>query len=312
MTTSGSIDFLVNRDQIIFGALRKCGVLGTGDRGSSTEEVADAAEALNIMIKAWQADGLQLWTRERAVLFLSKTKSAYTFPTDHACKESDYVKTEIRVAGSASDTTIEVDSTTGMVASDNIGIELDDGTIHWTTVSSVTDSDTVVIASGLASAASVDNHVYAYTTKLNMPLTVSDLYVRDQSDIDIPIIPMSRNEYAELSSKTENGQVIQAYYDRQRDTGVLYVWPMTDTVKSTVRFTSQRQIEDFDSNNDTPDFPNYWQQALVWGLAAEIAPEHGVDNPTWNMFIQKAAVEKANALSYDNEDTSVFFELEER
>jgi len=68
--------------------------------------------------------------------------------------------TAIKVAASSGATSIDVDSTTGMVATYQIGIELDNSEYHWTTISSVTDSDTVVISTGLPSPAAVDREVH--------------------------------------------------------------------------------------------------------------------------------------------------------
>ena len=71
----------------------------------------------------------------------------------------DRVDTEIRVAASSTDTTIECDDTTGMSAGDICGIELDSGNWHWTTVASVTDGNTFVIDDGLTDDAAVDNDI---------------------------------------------------------------------------------------------------------------------------------------------------------
>lgn len=72
------------------------------------------------------------------------------------------IDTAMRVAAVATDTTLEVDSTTGILADDIIGILLDDGTIHWTDVDSITDGDTLVISSGIPAgdSAAIANAVY--------------------------------------------------------------------------------------------------------------------------------------------------------
>jgi len=56
------------------------------------------------------------------------------------------VETTIWVQASVNDKTIEVVATAGMVAGDVVGIILDDGTTHWTSVPSLNDADTVVIS----------------------------------------------------------------------------------------------------------------------------------------------------------------------
>lgn len=60
MATSGTTDFSSSRDTIIKGALRKVGALAQGQT-PSTNDVNDAAEALNNLVKAWMADGMPLW-----------------------------------------------------------------------------------------------------------------------------------------------------------------------------------------------------------------------------------------------------------
>ena len=58
------------------------------------------------------------------------------------------------------ETTIVVGSTTGMSVGDRVGIMQDSGIIHWSTISSVTNATTFVIANGLASIAAATNKVF--------------------------------------------------------------------------------------------------------------------------------------------------------
>ena len=60
MPTSGSYNWTLNRDQVITGALRKLAVLPSGGT-PSTNQLNDATEALNALVKAFQADGMPLW-----------------------------------------------------------------------------------------------------------------------------------------------------------------------------------------------------------------------------------------------------------
>ena len=55
MTTSGTSDFNRTTIQIIKSALRKIGVLGEGETPSAEQEQT-AREALNLLVKQWQAD----------------------------------------------------------------------------------------------------------------------------------------------------------------------------------------------------------------------------------------------------------------
>ena len=75
------------------------------------------------------------------------------------------VNTQFRVGGSATDTTLEVDSTTGMAGDDIVGIVLDSGAIDWTTIASVTDGDTMVLTAGLSGDCAINNNIYTYRWK---------------------------------------------------------------------------------------------------------------------------------------------------
>lgn len=73
MTTTYSI----TRDAIISAALRKLQVLELGATPDANT-VTNAAQLLNIMIKAWQSNGIKLWTIDEYVLPLVASQKKYT------------------------------------------------------------------------------------------------------------------------------------------------------------------------------------------------------------------------------------------
>lgn len=305
MATSGSVDFTLNRDEIVKSSLRLLGLLDPGETPDESE-ISNGTEALNIMVKAWQADGLQLWAQKRATILLEKSKATYSLSStgDHAT--ASYTTTQMRVAGVATDTTLEVDSTTGMTALDNIGVILDDNTTHWTTIASVTDSDTLELTSGLASAAAINNNVYWYTTKINRPLRITEIFRRD-SNSDTSLIMVSREEYMLLGNKTTAGTPNQAYYDPQLNAGTLYLFPVPDNGDVTMEIVYHRPFEDFDAVTDTPDFPQEWLEALKYGLAARLAPEYGIPLPAQQLLGIQLGKIKERVMGWDIENASVYF-----
>jgi len=76
MSTSGSTDFSVTRDDIIKRALRLLGVLAQGET-PTTDQVTEAASALNGLVKAWQADGMPLWAIKSYNVPLTATVASY-------------------------------------------------------------------------------------------------------------------------------------------------------------------------------------------------------------------------------------------
>ena len=301
MATSGSSDFTVNRDQILESAYRIINVISAGDSLTS-DQVTEGSRQLNMMCKTWQSEGLNLWVAQEATMWMVKDQVSYNLPGANAT--SSFTQTAIKVAASDTDTTIDVDSTSGMTAGDFIGLTMDDATIHWSTIASVTDSDTVVIDDAIDDDAAVDNKVFFYTTKIGRPLRVISARRRETGDIDIPIRMVSRREYNEQSDKTNSASVVEAWYDRQLTTGVLYVWKPTDTESTQLKLTLQRKIEDFDTSTDNADYPSEWEEALVWNLAVKLGIRNGVSDKIMAQVRAEAMQTKGSAKDFDREDAS--------
>lgn len=307
MATSGSYDFSVNCQEIIKGAMRLIGAIASGETPAAAE-ISDGREALNMLVKSWVAEGIGLWLNQEVILFLEKSENSYTLgPTGDHCTASS-VKTEIKTAASSGDGTIDVDSITGISDGDFIGIELDDGTLQWTTINGAPAGDTITLTANLTDDVAVDNHVYTYTSKIPRPLEVIEARRVYADDIQVPLEIVSRDEYMALSDKTSTGAPIQAYYDPQLTNGVLYVWQACNDVQERIRMTVKRPVEDFDANTNDADFPQEWLRALKFNLAIEIAPEYGKE-PS-NTVIVKAEETKDAVGGFDRESTSVFFQPE--
>lgn len=60
MATSGSTDWTLTRDQAITASLRKLAVLPSGGTPTASQ-ISDATDALQAIVKAFQADGMPLW-----------------------------------------------------------------------------------------------------------------------------------------------------------------------------------------------------------------------------------------------------------
>ena len=318
MATSNSYDWVRTRDQIINAAYRAISVVDPTEPADASL-IETGAEALNIIAKAHMGNGLNLWRREEATLFLVEGKQTYDLgPTgDHCTGEINAVRastagiTEMRVAGVATDVTLEVDSTTGMAASDIIGIVQDDDTIHWTTISSVTDSDTVVIASGLTAASAIDQRVYHYTSKIQRPLRLLTVNRRTKDGIDTPISKIAEEEYQYLPQKGSQGKVNEFYYDPRRDTnGLLHLWVTADTVDDTVHFSYHRPVQDLDAAADNLDYPVEWYRFLKFALAYDLSFDNGV--PLQERLLLEKTRDKAEGdiEAWDTEDGSVYFGID--
>ena len=75
MTTSST--YSITRDQVIVAALRKLQVVELGATPDSAT-INNAAQALNVMIKAWMTQGIKLWTVQQYTLPLVAGQTSYT------------------------------------------------------------------------------------------------------------------------------------------------------------------------------------------------------------------------------------------
>ncbi|KKN77955.1 hypothetical protein LCGC14_0355200 [marine sediment metagenome] len=310
MATSGSVDFTRTRDQIIRGALRLCEAIAAGETPSS-EETVEASEALNLMAKAWQADGIHLWAQDEGVLFLEKGTAKYSLGPSGDEASTAYVTTTTTADIAASGTSLALTSITGISASDNIGIVQDDGTFHWDTVSGTPSSLTVTLTTGMTSAAASGNRIFTFTSLIMRPIRILDARLKVNNGNEIPFVDMlTRDEYFDLPNKTNQGKPVQAYYDPQLTNGEFHIWNAADDINDVVLFTFMRPIEDFDAAANNPDFPQEWENALKWNLAVEIAPEYGVpmDKRAWLRGM--ADEKKQTALAFDHEPESIYFQPE--
>lgn len=310
MTTSGSINYSLNRNEIINEAFDQIGVRATGQT-MSADDISAANTTLNLMIKSWGATGPRLWTTQEATLFLEGDEYKYQLggtSSNHCTNSYDY--TELAADHAIAAVSLTVDSTAGMTAGDYIGITISDGSVDWTTISSVDSATTLTIAAGLSAAADDEAIVWFYTTKIDRPLRIIQLWRRDTSDIDTPMIQVGRQEYDNQPNKTIGAIPVQWYYDPQLSAGYLYLWPTPTADDETIRvvFKYQRVIEDFDAATDDPDIPQEWGEAIIYGLAARLARKYGCSRDIINDMTGLAAGSKQAMEDFDQETTSIFMQ----
>lgn len=280
MPSSGSVDFSVSRNDIITAALQEIGVYRTGQTVSA-DDVTLAALRLNMIVKQWQgaadfAPGLKEWSRKRGYIFLQTSQSEYDLGPSGDNATSSYTRTTISTAEASGQTILSVTSTTGMTAADIIGIVLDSGAIHWTTIVSTGAGPTVTITTQIPSAAAAGNYVYWYTTKMRQPLKILTAVLRDENTNDSPLYPMTLEEYESLPSKTSDSDPSRYYYEFQLTNGMMYLDVEPNDVTKVIRIVFLSAIEDFDASSDTPDYPQVWYMPLMLQLGKILAPVFGV------------------------------------
>lgn len=236
MSTSGSTNFSVSRDDIIKRSLRLLGVLAQGEEPTA-DQVTEAAYALNSYVKALQVEGMPLWAIKTSPITLTDGDATY-----------------------------------------RIGL--------------------------------------SQTVNIPKPLKVIQAYNRDSnSDVDIPMRIITKQEYNMLGNKTSAGNPIQIYYDPQSTYGDLYVFPVPTTVEAannTIYIVYQRPFEDFDTSTDEPDFPQEHYDLISYGLACRLAPEYGLSPTDRKTLWQEMTMIKQETLNFGLEEGSLYFGVERR
>lgn len=128
----------------------------------------------------------------------------------------------------------------------------------------------------LALVASTASYLFgaggAFTT---VPFEMTDSIRIYRGGSNVPMTRMTRQDYYALPNPDNTGFPTQWFYDRQRDSGTLYVWPSPDTTAGTLKFTYRRRIMDLDAGTDNFDLPPEWEDAIAYNLAMRLIPVYG-------------------------------------
>lgn len=311
MTTSGTYVFNQNRDQIIRAAYRKVGAIAAGEIPSA-QLIQDGADQLNSMVKYWMASGIHIWTETEAILYTQMGQSVYVLGTnspDHSA--TIYTTTSLTSNIPQGTTIIQVASNYQITNGVNIGVILNTGQVFWTTVASFSGLS-VTLAAPTTDSSAAGNNVYITSPNIVRPLRIPQVRRWDSlSQIETPLVQMSRLDYFALPEKNILGTITQYYYDPQggaNNVGLLYVWPTAaDLIQNNLKFTFLRPIQDFNTAGNDPDLPQEWINPLVWNLAYLMAPEFGVSTEVYAMIKEQAVTSFAEVQGWDREPESAFF-----
>lgn len=306
MATSGSVDFTLTAGDIVEQAFGKIGVK-VAEQALEASEMQDGLNAINLMFKTWQAQGLHLWSKTEGVLFLDKGKADYLLgPTgDKATTLDDFVGTTTTAALVTTDVIVPVTSTAGMTTGDIAGIQLDDGTRQWTTIT-VDSAVQVTLAVGVTSASALGSTLFTYTSIIDRPLRVIGARRSTfSSGTDIQLYQFSRFDYFNQNNKLSQGTVVNYYHSPQLGNSRFYVWQTASSVNDLVKFTFERAIEDVDDKDNNVDFPAEWLEAIVYNLAARLADDYDAPLSKVQTVISKASIMLENLEGWDEEPDSI-------
>ena len=292
MATSGSWDYSLTAANIIQAAYEDLGVIEPGGTVASADETL-ALRRLNMLVKQWQgnsdlAPGLKIHTRQRVSMFLAKGQQEYLVgpASTDARAATQYGRTTLSASEAAGQTTLSITSNTDtttfpgttvtMTNGDIIGVELDDGTIQWTTISG-TPSTTATVSDALTGAAAGGNYVWWFTSRAQRFPLIESAVLRDENLNDTPLhIYTEAREYDQgVSSKYADGQPTAILVEPLRIATRVTLNSQPTDVTEQILMTVLYPAEDYDATSNDIAFPQEWFAALSWELAFRLSPSVG-------------------------------------
>ncbi len=145
-----------------------------------------------------------------------------------------------------------------------------------------------------------DTYSYALSP---MPHRVIDARYRDANTRDLPIAPMTRDDYYSRPIKSAAGIPVEYYVDYQRTAATVYFLNVPASITTeTVKYTYLRKFEDIDDLANDIDIRQEHFGLVGYNLAARMADDYGRTGEAISRVIARAEQMRNEALDDDRED----------
>jgi len=146
---------------------------------------------------------------------------------------------------------------------------------------------------------------------LNTPVPLKIIQAwRNQStnSSNVPMNVYTNYNYNLLPTTATSGTPVNLYYQPKASSGVISVWPTPADANTTIYIRYQDAFQDFNASTNDLDFPPYWTEAVIYGLAWRLAPEYGLPPQDRADIKNEALYFKNEALSFGTEEGSLFMQ----
>lgn len=141
----------------------------------------------------------------------------------------------------------------------------------------------------------------------NRPTKIQQAFLTNSTGNNTVLNVISRYDYNTLGLPTAQGVPNQIWYDYGIPNGTITLYDVPIDSLSTLTIVSQRQLSDFNTLYDAPDFPQEWYAPLKWILADEIALEYECKPNVLQMINAKATMYREHVSGWGKEDVPVRF-----
>lgn len=112
------------------------------------------------------------------------------------------------------------------------------------------------------------------------------------------LTPISRQQYLALTDRTTEGKPVHWWPQFTNTDEDFTLWPVPDAVYN-LKVDYRLSYTNQDERTDTLEIPDYMLDATIWGLAARLLPEHGMDGtPRGEHVMMRAADLYATAMAF--------------
>jgi hypothetical protein len=263
MARSGSRDFTLDRNDLIYSALRKAQF---GTAGITNDIIKTAIKDLNVMIKAWQNEKIFLW----AVVWEPTTLTASSVVVGTDGNDYECIRNHTSAA------------TNKPITGANY-------TSYWE-------------ATGSTGSGSVWATSTSYTSISNVTLSTDIIGIEPEGNFlrgngyDTPITKVSREEFMDYGTKTSEAPPTAFWFNRQH-TPEIFLYPYPDDSTDVLHLQVIKKLQDFDAGGNEADFPEEWLEAIIFGLASRLAFENPkIERLTRNDLVALAETYKQRAV----------------
>lgn len=148
------------------------------------------------------------------------------------------------------------------------------------------------------------------------PLKLLNAYRQLAADeTKTPLDIYTRAEWLDITTPTSEGAPLAVYFQPLKSTGTLAIWPLPDTTwqaDGQLLLDFHVAITETTTGTDILDFPDHWEQTIIYSLAQRLAPEYGVPIAERQLLTQDSERFRNEALSFSNEEGSIFMQPSRR
>lgn len=140
------------------------------------------------------------------------------------------------------------------------------------------------------------------------PLKVTQAWRSTNSQANIPMNVYTDYNFNLLPQTAGPSTPVNLHYQPDRASGIIKLWPIPLDTSHTITIKYQKAYQDLLTLSDEIDFPRYWYEAIIYGLASRLAPEYGLPLQDRAAIRQEAEYYHTQALSFGTEEGSVYLQ----